>query len=119
MRMDLGKKLKFPPHITLTSLRPDIVLSSASSRQVLLIEPLEDCIEGANEQKWSKYQKLVKQYRGRLESKLRTHWSRVHRLCWSLTVQCLPSAWYHGGCKKESHIEHHGGNRESLWMTLD
>ena len=51
MRVDLDK---FPDHVTSTSLRPDIVLSSVSSRQVLLIEPtvpLEDRIEEANERK--------------------------------------------------------------------
>ena len=61
MRVDLDK---FPDHVTSTSLRPDIVLSSVSSRQVLLIEltvPWEDRIEEANERKRSKYQELVEQ----------------------------------------------------------
>ncbi|XP_061571176.1 uncharacterized protein LOC133424524 [Cololabis saira] len=64
LRVDLGKQLKFPDYITTTSLRPDIVLSSVSSRQVLLIEltvPWEDRIEEANERKRSKYQELVEQ----------------------------------------------------------
>ena len=64
MRVDLDKQLKFPDHVTSTSLRPDIVLSSVSSRQVLLIEltvPWEDRIEEANERKRSKYQELVEQ----------------------------------------------------------
>ncbi|XP_054628013.1 uncharacterized protein LOC129179159 [Dunckerocampus dactyliophorus] len=64
LRVDLDKQLKFPDHITATSLRPDIVLASVSSRQVLLLEltvPWEDCIEEANERKRSKYQELVEQ----------------------------------------------------------
>ncbi len=64
LRVDLGKQLKFPDHVTTTSLRPDIVLSSVSSRQVLLLElkvPWEDRIEEANERKQSKYQELVEQ----------------------------------------------------------
>ncbi|XP_061896860.1 uncharacterized protein LOC133645950 [Entelurus aequoreus] len=66
LRVDLGKQLKFPDYVTTTSLRPDILLTSVSSRQVLLIEltvPWEDRIEEANERKRSKYQKLVEQCR--------------------------------------------------------
>lgn len=43
-------------------MRPDMVLTSDTSKQVLLIEltvPWEDPIEEANERKWSKYQELV------------------------------------------------------------
>ncbi|XP_075904972.1 uncharacterized protein LOC142903304 [Nelusetta ayraudi] len=64
LRVDLGKQLKFLDQITTTSLRPDIVLSSVSSRQVLMLEltvPWEDRIEEANERKRSKYQELVEQ----------------------------------------------------------
>lgn len=48
-----------------TSVRPDMVLSSASSKQVLLIQltvPLEDLMVEANERKWSKHQELVEQF---------------------------------------------------------
>lgn len=58
LQVDLGRQLKFPEHITLTSLRPGVVLASASSKQVLLLEltvPWEDCMEEANERKWLKY----------------------------------------------------------------
>ncbi|KAJ8333464.1 hypothetical protein SKAU_G00414720 [Synaphobranchus kaupii] len=33
LRVDLGKQLKFPDHIIITLLRPDLVLSSAASKQ--------------------------------------------------------------------------------------
>ena len=62
LQVDLGKQLKFPEHVTATSLRPDIVLSSVASRQVLLLEltvPWEDRMVEANERKRSKYQELV------------------------------------------------------------
>lgn len=38
LRVDLGRQLKFPEYITSTSLRPDLVLTSACSKQVLLLE---------------------------------------------------------------------------------
>lgn len=67
LSVDLGKQLKFPDHIAMF-LRPDVVLSSVASRQVLLIEltvPWEDRIEEANERKRSNYQELVEQCQGR------------------------------------------------------
>ncbi|KAJ7986701.1 hypothetical protein DPEC_G00342620 [Dallia pectoralis] len=38
MRVDLGRQLKFPEKIAVTSLRPNIVLWSQTTRQVALIE---------------------------------------------------------------------------------
>jgi hypothetical protein len=38
MEVDLKKKLKFPEEITVTKLRPDIVLWSSASKQVVLLE---------------------------------------------------------------------------------
>lgn len=66
LQIDLGRHLKFPVHIVATALRPDAVLTSATLKQVLLIEltvTLEDCIEEANERKLSKYQELVEEFR--------------------------------------------------------
>lgn len=48
--VDLGMQLKFPDFATPTSLKPDMVLTSASSKQVLLLEltvPWEDRMEKA------------------------------------------------------------------------
>ncbi len=59
MRVDLGRQLKFPEEIVVTSLRPDIVLWSQATMQVALIEltvPWEERIEEAHERKLGKYQ---------------------------------------------------------------
>lgn len=48
MKVDLGKQLKFPDTIAVTMLRPDMVLMSQISRQVVLLEltvPWEDRME--------------------------------------------------------------------------
>ena len=54
MKADLGKQLRFPGHIVETTLRPDIVLFSDSTKQVVLLElivPWEERMEEANERK--------------------------------------------------------------------
>ncbi|KAI2644199.1 Renalase [Labeo rohita] len=54
LKVDLGRQLKFPDHITSTTLRPDMVLTSESTKQVVLLEltvPWEDRIEEAFERK--------------------------------------------------------------------
>lgn len=38
LSVDFGKQLKFPDHIATTSLRPNVLLSSVASRQVLPVE---------------------------------------------------------------------------------
>ena len=66
LRVDLINQLKFPPHITRTSLRPDIVLFSDSTKQVILLEltvPWEENMEEAYERKLSKYQELLESCR--------------------------------------------------------
>ncbi|XP_048863711.1 uncharacterized protein LOC125738598 [Brienomyrus brachyistius] len=68
LRVDLGKQLKFPEYVISTSLRPDVVLTSVSSKQVLLLEltvPWEDRMEEANERKRLKYQELIEECRRR------------------------------------------------------
>ncbi|KAI4892962.1 hypothetical protein NFI96_004432 [Prochilodus magdalenae] len=62
LRVDLGRQLKFPEYVTSTTLRPDVVLTSVSSKQVLLVEltvPWEDRMEEGNERKRLKYDELV------------------------------------------------------------
>ncbi|KAL0172855.1 hypothetical protein M9458_033166, partial [Cirrhinus mrigala] len=62
MRVDLKKRLKFPEEIAHTSLRPDIVLWSRGTNQVVLIEltvPWEERLEEAHERKLKKYQSLI------------------------------------------------------------
>jgi hypothetical protein len=65
MEVDLHRQQKFPPVIAVTNSRPDMVLWSIKSRQVVVIEltvPWEEHIEEANERKRSKYQQLVEDY---------------------------------------------------------
>ncbi|XP_038147774.1 uncharacterized protein LOC119787807 [Cyprinodon tularosa] len=64
--VDLGRQLRFPDYIAATTLRPDMVLSSNSTRQVVLLEltvPWEDRIEEAQERKRAKYTELVAECR--------------------------------------------------------
>ncbi len=66
LQVDLGSKLKFINHITATSLHPDMVLTSESTRQVVigeLIVPWEDRLEETNEHKRAKYAELVEECR--------------------------------------------------------
>lgn len=67
MQADLKKQLKFPEEIAHTSFkpyiyRPDIVLWSKGTKQVVLIEltvPWEERMEEAYERKLKKYQALI------------------------------------------------------------
>lgn len=62
MRVDLGRKLQFPTEITSTSLRPDIVIWSSSSKAVILVEltiPWEAGLEATWERNRLKYADLV------------------------------------------------------------
>ncbi|XP_078608663.1 uncharacterized protein LOC144880403 [Branchiostoma floridae x Branchiostoma japonicum] len=61
LRVDLDRKLTFPEEITTTNLRPDIVIWSAKTRQVVILEltvPWEDRLEEAFERKAEKYSEL-------------------------------------------------------------
>ncbi|KAK0146506.1 hypothetical protein N1851_014169 [Merluccius polli] len=60
------RQLKFPGYITATSLRPDMVLPSESTKQVVILEltvPWEDRIEEAHECKRAKYAELSSECR--------------------------------------------------------
>ncbi|XP_076860736.1 uncharacterized protein LOC143513938 [Brachyhypopomus gauderio] len=66
LKVDLGKQLKFPEQIARTRLRPDLVLTSESSKQVVLLEltvPWEERMEEAHERKKAKYLELVEMCR--------------------------------------------------------
>ena len=63
-RVDIRERLKVTKKITTTTLRPDLILWSSETRQVLLIEltiPWEENINVACERKLKKYQELVEQ----------------------------------------------------------
>ncbi|XP_073720025.1 uncharacterized protein [Misgurnus anguillicaudatus] len=62
MKVDLCKQLKFPQHVVNTSLRPDIVLVSEATKNLVMLEltvPWEDQMEEAFERKRAKYECLV------------------------------------------------------------
>ena len=68
LKVDLGKQLKFPENIAVTTLRPDIVLVSEGTKQVVLLEltvPWEDRMEEAFERKRAKYEELASECRSR------------------------------------------------------
>ena len=64
LKVDLGKQLKFLETVATTTLRPDMVLISEASKQLILLEltiPWKDCIEEAKERKRAKYTELVEE----------------------------------------------------------
>ncbi|RXN07453.1 reverse transcriptase [Labeo rohita] len=68
LQVDLGKQLRFPQHIVITSLRPDMIITSEVSKELIMLEltvPWEERIEEANERKRPKYQELVEECRER------------------------------------------------------
>ena len=59
---DLERQLQFPIEAAVTSLRPDVVLFSRSSKTIVLLEltvPLEDNVHLAHDRKTTKYSALV------------------------------------------------------------
>lgn len=68
MKVNLGRQLKFPEDITVTTLRPDMVLMS-ETRQVVLLEltvPWEDWMEEPFERKRAKYEGLAVECRSKV-----------------------------------------------------
>ncbi|KAK0134483.1 hypothetical protein N1851_029912 [Merluccius polli] len=51
LKVDLGKQLKFPENVAVTTLRLDMVLLSEATKQVILTVPWEERIEEANKRK--------------------------------------------------------------------
>ncbi|XP_078613160.1 uncharacterized protein LOC144882913 [Branchiostoma floridae x Branchiostoma japonicum] len=61
LQVDLDRKLVFPEEIAVTNQRPDAVIWSAKTRQVVMIEltvPWEDRMEEAFERKAERYSDL-------------------------------------------------------------
>ncbi|XP_066304443.1 uncharacterized protein [Branchiostoma lanceolatum] len=62
LQIDLDRQLVFPEEVAVTRLRPDVILWSKETKQVVLIEltvPWEERAEEAHERKALKYQELV------------------------------------------------------------
>ena len=80
-RVDIGERLKVPEQIAITTLRPDLILWSTETRQVLLIElivPWEENIDVACERKLEKYQELVEQCK----------FNKWRTACYPIEVDC-------------------------------
>ncbi len=66
MTVDLERQLKIPTHITQSKLRPDIILVSKATQQLILMELTvsgEERMEVAQERKREKFQELVENCR--------------------------------------------------------
>ena len=64
MRIDLEKRVKIPPEISVTNMRPDILIISKSSKQMIMVEltvPHEERIEVSGEIKRTKYNHVVEE----------------------------------------------------------
>ena len=64
MQIDLQERVRIPEIITSTSMRPDIILTSEETRQMIMIEltvPTEDRIEISGELKRTKYTPIVEE----------------------------------------------------------
>lgn len=62
LRVDLKRKLVFPQEVAVTTLRPDMVLTSRSTKTILVVEltvPWEDRLSISHQQKSAKYQDLI------------------------------------------------------------
>ena len=62
LEVDLETQLRFPQHIDRTTLRPDILQVSESTKNIIIMEltvPWEDRLEEAHERKKTKYEHLV------------------------------------------------------------
>lgn len=62
LQADLRKQLKFPQHITETSLCPDRIIVSEATKQLIVLKltmSWEEHMEESNERKCAKYQELV------------------------------------------------------------
>lgn len=88
LRVGLGRQLKFPEHVTSAYLRPGVVLTSTSSKQVLLLElevPWEDHMEEANKRKRFNYQELIEE----CQRTWKAHCEPVELGCWGFTAHPL------------------------------
>ena len=64
LSIDLEKRVKIPPEITVTNLRPDVIIVSKSAKQMIMVEltvPHEERIEVSGELKRSKYNPIVEE----------------------------------------------------------
>ncbi len=105
--MDLDRQLKFPPEIAVISSRPDIVLWSAGTKQIIMLEltvPWEERIEEAYERKMAKYQLLVEAcqangWRTYMVPASRGRLRRIHR---AVFMESFPATGNQGTDKEQN-----------------
>ena len=64
MSIDLEKRVKIPSEISITNMRPDVIIVSKSSKQMIMVEltvPHEERVEISGEAKRSKYNHIVEE----------------------------------------------------------
>ena len=87
--VDLETQLKFPRHIAVTSLRPDLILHSDNTKQCIIWELTVSWMEYitlVNERKRSKYQELVEQCQ---QKSWKIHYDPVEVGCRGFVEQSL------------------------------
>ena len=93
MQADVGGKTTFPGEVLTTTLRPDIVLWSRSSRQVILLEltvPWETRLEEAHERELTKYGPVGNRHpEQELESVVFPGRSRLQRICGTVPLESV------------------------------
>ena len=103
MLVDLERQLRFPREIRSTELRPDIVIWSRRSKQVIIVEltvPWEDRVEEAYERKNAKYQDLL----------LEAGWK-----CWSFPVEVSARGFPAHSCDITKHGTYKIGLISAIW----
>ncbi|XP_052400773.1 uncharacterized protein LOC127948384, partial [Carassius gibelio] len=116
--VNLEQQLKFPNHVVITTLRPNIVLLSESTKQVVLLELTvlwEDRLEEAFERKLAKYEGLVSECR---QAGWRANRGRMQGLYSLIPGQSLQFVRYGWVEEEKSHPQHQRSSKESLKMAV-
>ena len=111
LKVDLGRQLKFPENIAVTTLRPDMVLVSETTRQVVLLEltvPWEDRMEEAFERKRAKYEELAGECQNRgWRTRCNPIEGRVQRIRRPFPHQGTQDVRSERTAQQKSHQKHH------------
>lgn len=118
MTVDLDRQLKIPSHITQTSLRPDIILVSEVTRQLILTGV--DCTLGRENGKGIREEEGRALVEDCCRNGRRTVCLPVDSRG-SFPQQGLPSFCHHSPEKDKSHHQRRGGSRkgEQVSMAVD
>ena len=121
--VDIGNPLKVPEQIATTTLRPDLILWSTETKQVLLIEltvPWEENIEVACERKLEKYQELVEQCKvNKWRTSMLSNRSWLPRFCGKISMQSSKLFRDDRRKKEKGHQSDFRVCRKSIEMVMD